>query len=323
MKSYLRRALASAGRQFMSRYYGVSPRDWGPLLPHDEKTLEAAGRVIEEALLSTAPVFIARGGETELANLVRVRDRERFGLVGSSLSAVATGDPHFFVRGSVKRMELAGLLPFRGVVERQFVSLWTDAIAGCDVWASFFRLEARIAELIQCETVIPLPALEPFRGHPWTRALADMKVLVVHPFSSLIEKQYARRDEVFSGSESNLLPDFDLQTLKPRQAYLGEIPNAKNWFSELERLKKVSEDLDFDVALIGAGPLGMPLGSHIKKLGRKAVVIGGATQLLFGILGNRWRRDPAVGRLKNEAWVFPDTSARPTADRRVDKGAYW
>ena len=323
MKSYVRRALASVGRQFMSRCYGVSPWDWGPLLSHDEKSLEVGGRVIEDTLRNEAPVLIARGGETELANLVRVRDRERFGIVGRSLSAVATGDPYFFFRGSVKRMELAGLLPFRGVVERQFVSLWSDAIADCDVWASFFRLEARIAELIQCETVIPLPALEPFRGHPWTKALADMKVLVVHPFSSLIEKQYGRRHEVFSGSESNLLPDFHLQTLKPRQAYLGEIPNATCWFSELERLKKVSEDLDFDVALIGAGPLGLPLGSHIKKLGRKAVVIGGATQLLFGILGNRWRRDPIVGRLRNEAWVFPGSSARPTNGRRVDEGAYW
>ena len=45
---------------------------------------------------------------------------------------------------------------------------------------------------------------------------------------------------------------------------------------------------DYEVCLIGCGAYGLPLAAHVKKQGKKAIHIGGALQLLFGIMGKRW-----------------------------------
>ena len=39
-------------------------------------------------------------------------------------------------------------------------------------------------------------------------------------------------------------------------------------------------EIDFEVALIGCGAYGLPLAAHVKRLGKKAVHLGGATQNL-------------------------------------------
>ena len=50
-----------------------------------------------------------------------------------------------------------------------------------------------------------------------------------------------------------------------------------------ERIGKI----DFDVALLGCGAYGLPFAASIKRMGKKAVHLGVATQILFGIKGKR------------------------------------
>ena len=54
--------------------------------------------------------------------------------------------------------------------------------------------------------------LEPWSSpeKPWSAALKDKKVLVIHPFKETIERQYKRREEIFSGTD--ILPEFELIT---------------------------------------------------------------------------------------------------------------
>ena len=51
-------------------------------------------------------------------------------------------------------------------------------------------------------------------------------------------------------------------------------------------------EIDFEIAIIGAGAYGLPLGAFIKKIGRQAIHLGGATQILFGVRRARWEVDP-------------------------------
>ena len=44
----------------------------------------------------------------------------------------------------------------------------------------------------------------------------------------------------------------------------------------------------FDVAIIGCGAYGMPLGAMLKDAGKTVIHLGGVTQILFGIKGKRW-----------------------------------
>jgi hypothetical protein len=62
----------------------------------------------------------------------------------------------------------------------------------------------------------------------------------------------------------------------------------------------------FDVALIAAGGLSVPLASFVKSLGKVGVSLGGHLQILFGIRGERWRQPKWEARYVNSAWIdFP------------------
>ena len=74
---------------------------------------------------------------------------------------------------------------------------------------------------------IRLLEIEPFFAkHPWTRVLKGKKVLVIHPFAPLIEKQYLVRNKLFSNPE--MLPDFNLRTVQAVQSIGGESNGYKD-----------------------------------------------------------------------------------------------
>ena len=66
---------------------------------------------------------------------------------------------------------------------------------------------------------------------------------------------------------------------------------------------------------------GMFLGAFCKDMGKKAIHIGGATQILFGIKGKRW---DSCGYY-NEHWVRPSADETPKGVERFEHGtfAYW
>ena len=47
---------------------------------------------------------------------------------------------------------------------------------------------------------------------------------------------------------------------------------------------------DFDVALIAAGGLSIPIASTIKNMGKIGIDLGGHLQFIFGVIGKRWRQ---------------------------------
>lgn len=114
-----------------------------------------------------------------------------------------------------------------------------------------------------------------------------------------------------------------LITFKPVQG-IGDSKydlKYKTWFEALEDMKSQISGIDFDIALIGAGAYGMFLGAHCKALGKQAVHMGGALQLLFGIKGKRW--DPCG--FYNEHWIRPATGETPKGVEKFEHGtfAYW
>jgi hypothetical protein len=79
----------------------------------------------------------------------------------------------------------------------------------------------------------------------------------------------------------------------------------------------------FDVAIIGCGAYGLPLGAFVKQLGKKAVHLGGASQLLFGIRGKRWDdREPYL-YLMDQSWIRPSLEERPSKPDLVEDACYW
>lgn len=82
---------------------------------------------------------------------------------------------------------------------------------------------------------------------------------------------------------------------------------------------------DFDIALIGASGLGMPIASYVKNLGKVGLSLGGHLQVLFGVQGKRWRDDLEwQSKYHNDAWIdMPEEFAPQGQNWVADDGAYW
>lgn len=167
-----------------------------------------------------------------------------------------------------------------------------------------------------------LEDLEPYDyPEPWSKVLKGKKVLVIHPFEKSIRAQYAKRELLWDNPD--VLPDFELKTIKAVQTIAGEKAPFKDWFEALDYMKAQMDATDYDVAIIGCGAYGFHLAAHAKRTGHKAIHLGGATQILFGIKGKRWEELPAVSKFFNEHWTSPLLEETPKHNVKVENGCYW
>lgn len=189
------------------------------------------------------------------------------------------------------------------------------------VWNSSEYEGAAVSEFCPNATLTRLTALEPYYfENPWSVALKNKKVLVVHPFAKTIEKQYKNHSQLFENKE--VLPDFDLITFKAENTISGH-EKFKNWFEVFDYSCEQIAKIEFDVAIIGAGAYGLPFAAFVKKMGKQTIHMAGATQILFGIKGKRWDNHNIISKLYNENWVRPAADETPAECKKVEKGCYW
>lgn len=170
--------------------------------------------------------------------------------------------------------------------------------------------------------LISLKALDPwYFDDPWSAALAGKRVAVVSPFARTIETQYARRAEIWPGRD--ILPEFQLRTIAmPLSPGLVE-PEEPNWEARLEKVKAAIDAEPYDVLLVGAGGLSLPLAAHARQSGRVGFHMGGPTQVLFGIRGRRWDVEEFFKQNMTDAWTRPSGEEAPTSAQQIERGCYW
>ncbi len=216
----------------------------------------------------------------------------------------------------------AGFFPTTDECLDRFAELYTENLKDADfIWSMWLsRFENQYYERFNPNATIGFyddTALPYDIDNPWTRALEGKKVLVIHPFEDSIRENYEIREKLFLNPD--VLPEFELITLKAIQSIADETPEYETWFEALEYMKRRIDEMDFDIALIGAGAYGFPLGAYIKSIGKKAVHIGGMLQLLFGIKGKAWNK---LG-IYNEHWTSPKEIEKPKGYKSVEAGRYW
>ena len=143
---------------------------------------------------------------------------------------------------------------------------------------------------------------------------------------TIVEELYKNRDKLFVNK--SILPEFELITLKAVQSIGGSVDGFDCWFDALKWMEDEMDKIDYDVALIWCGAYGFCLAAHAKRSGKKAVHLGGALQLLFGIKGNRWEDKnyhPVFDytSLFNQYWVKPDQRLRPANAEQYEGACYW
>jgi len=222
----------------------------------------------------------------------------------------------------------AGYFPVDDKSLDAFSDMFLDQLKQVDVMGVWFNQYEDVICNTYCRdaALVDFDCLEPFRfTNPWSGRLAGRKVLVVHPFVESIQKQYAEKRRLLFANP-DVLPDFELKTVKAVQSMAGSKVEFATWFDAYQYMCDEIAKVDFDVCLIGAGAYGLPLASFAKKLGKQAIHMGGATQLLFGIKGRRWEEHEhahSTAKLFNQHWVRPLETETPANKDRVDKGCYW
>lgn len=296
-----------------------------------ECNAEKASQIVFETLISKEPCMIARLGATETNCILNYRGvKQKKGDWKGYVTGISM--PWWWEPSVIKQMcEWSGFFPPEIKWLERFCELMVTDIPKIDLLGSWLPAEEHFQEELMHAKKVRLLLLDPFWAKtPWTRALENKKVLVVHPFAETIEKQYQRRGLLFKGE---LLPRFKLETIKAVQSIAGAKTEFANWFEALDYMKKEINKRDYDICLIGCGAYGLPLAAHVKRSGKKGFHLGGSLQLLFGIRGRRWE-DPEYGAktrknnpqiayhlLPNKYWVWQEMENKNF--KKIEGGCYW
>jgi hypothetical protein len=271
-----------------------------------------ANNLIKEKIISGKPFYAARLGSSEqnilynyfLYSPKKIRWDEKAVYNVNNFSGVFSVDNNSLLK---------------------FSKLYTSCLKKVDLFAVWFNEGEGDIIKSYCPDadLIYLPAIEPYYfSEPWSAALKDKKILVVHPFEDSIQDQYKNhRDKLFPGTD--ILPEFELKTIKAVQTLAGNKSRFPNWFDALDYMKHQIQSTDFDIAIIGAGAYGLPLAAYVKELGKQAIHMAGATQILFGIYGKRWDSIPEVNRWFNSYWKKPYPHETPHNAIKVENACYW
>lgn len=269
---------------------------------------EAGNELARAAILRGEPFVFGRCGATEMRT---VADWLEHG-------------GHFTDRTRQDIQNLSGVFPTDDATLVRFCQYYVDCVHNADLLA-LWDVGAERQVIRECRGTLftKLRALEPYyHAQPWSAALAGKKVLVVHPFKATILQQYARREQLFPGTQ--ILPEFaSLTVVQAVQGLAGQKTGYNSWFDALAAMEAEMDAADYEVAIIGAGAYGLPLATHARDTGHVAIQMSGATQLLFGIKGKRWDDHPVIGKLYNDAWVRPAESEGIARRETVEGGSYW
>lgn len=270
-----------------------------------------------EELQKNNPFFAGRLGSNELECMV-----EHYYMLGRDRQDMKEGWKSYHNNLKLTMRQGAGFFPTEDRYLDRFVKLYTDNLKNIDfIWSMWLsRFEDMLYKRFAPEKEIGIyndTALPYNFSRPWTKALEGKRVLVIHPFEKSIKQNYQIRTKLHTNPD--VLPEFELITLKPIQSIADEIVPFKDWFEALESMKERMARIDFDVALIGAGAYGFPLGAFAKEIGKKALHIGGMLQLYFGIRGKYYDQF----RYHNSYWTRPLEEERPKGFEKVEAGRYW
>lgn len=310
-------------RRYIERHDLPQPR---PL--NKEMDPDIISSHIREKLLSPEPCMLSRFGAVEIGcvvNYLGIYHQKR------KIIKYIKGEafPWWWEEETMYPMRNnAGFFSATPELLKRFSEMMIEDMPLIDILASWRFEEEYFSKELQNAYKIDFEPYNPFWSDvPWTAALENKKVLVVHPFAETIQKQYLRKELIHK--DPRVLPTFDLQTIKAIQT-IGNQGDGRfeTWFDALEFMKNEIDKMDYDVCLLGCGAYGMPLAAHVKRSGKKTVHLGGSLQLLFGIRGARWENSNYnatynYSKLMNEFWVKPSATETPSKAQQVEEGCYW
>lgn len=153
----------------------------------------------------------------------------------------------------------------------------------------------------------PMSCYLPFFG--------DRKILIVCSYGEFLKER--AKQKIFEGvwSKTGKKWFYPASVAAVEFPYGYDEDTAKQYATTIDLFTYISAriaQIDFDIALIAAGALAVPIAAFVKSLGKIGFDLGGELQFLFGVRGKRWRDDD---RWQNdyftESWVDLPDQYRP------------
>lgn len=270
-------------------------------------TKKQGNQIIYDAIILGKPCLIARGGAAEL-NAVKGYLNKKYS------NKVRT-----------RICKNAGVFPNNDEFLNRFCEYYMSCLLKADILSVWcVGAERKLVDRLDnsCK-LIRLESLEPYYFDlPWSKALENKKVLIVSSFCKSIKSQYEKRELLFKNKD--VLPKF--KSICFVDAVVSNADNKteyNDWFEALNSMQQKIKEQDFDVAIIGAGAYSLPLAYFVKSIGKIAVQMSGAIQILFGIKGKRWDTRKRFVKMYNENWIRPSKEEVPQNADIVEGGCYW
>jgi hypothetical protein len=160
-----------------------------------------------------------------------------------------------------------------------------------------------------------------FYDKPWSEFLKDKKVLVFSPFKESIDNNFKNLSKIWNNKLTN---NFDLNVVK--YPFAITLDNNTSYKTSQEVYKKYLDILskeNFDVGIFGTGYTSLLFATECKKMNKIGMHLGGATQMLFGVKGQRWKDNDKYQPFFNDFWSTPLNSEIPEKHKLVEGGCYW
>ncbi|MDB4589668.1 hypothetical protein OAE15_00985 [Verrucomicrobiales bacterium] len=252
------------------------------------------------------------------------------GVSGLRLNALETAlKYHCLVQNRIYPITTEFILKFNEDYAESLRELDFYALKGIGTEASTLRAYQIQSQLISFDDLYPdrSPKADDERNC-YLHSFAGKRVLLVSPIADLLAER--ANQPTFEGVWNKIGKSWFF----PSDVIPVEIPYAmanttrQTYSTVLDLCDHIMENVSresFDIAIIGASGLGIPLAARIKRLGKVAISIGSDLQVLFGVRGKRWReRDSWRHRYFNDFWIdVPPKYFIPEKDVMVEGGAYW
>jgi hypothetical protein len=302
------------------------PKLWNFLNPSYRATRDGLNELRLRAASRGEMIFDATQGNDAVRSVMESGHPAALGKIGSLEAEVAD----CFLKGRgyseiLRRQMLdnVGVHPTDPATLDAFCACLVDAADHLDVLAARGHPgEMDIVRRVRGRTLVRLQSYESWLyQRPWSAALEGKRVLVITPFAQSVRAQFLRRSQVWR--DPSVLPEFDLRVVRMPLSPGLVTPQHKDWRERLDDILQQCESAPYDVLLVGAGGLSLPLVAHAKARGKVGFHLGGHMQILFGVMGKRWDKDRVLLGLQTDAWVRPSGDEAPSTVTKVEQGCYW
>jgi len=183
------------------------------------------------------------------------------------------------------------------------------------------------SKLIYHLDMIPDKSIPNNPDNCYVQYFAGKKILIVCPFGEFLKERATQ--ETFEGVWSKTGKKWFYPSCVDALEfpYGFDIETHKMYSTAFDLFEHIRAEIatrDFDIALIAAAGLSVPIASVVKGMGKIAIDLGGELQFLFGVIGKRWRDEGRwVKGYFTDWWIDVPAKYRPKQKGVAGAGAFW